>query len=473
MPLPTSGPLSLLDIQGEFGGSAPTSLSEYYGVASGIPASGQISINDFYGASAEVSWINLLGGTDQEIGYGVAVDSSNNVIVAGYTKSDGAGGEDVLIAKYGANGSLLWDRTLGGSSQERARAVAVDSADNIIVAGYTASDGAGSFDFLIAKYNSSGTLQWDKTLGGSAIDYGYAVAVDSSDNIIVCGSTQSDGSGSDDVLLAKYNSSGTLQWAKTCGRSVRDEGYAVAVDSADNIVFCGRTRPSDYDLLIGKFNTSGVKQWTRTLRGSANDYGYAIAVDSADNIIVGGYTRSAGAGATDALMAKYNSSGTIQWQRTLGAAFGNDTVYGVAVDSSDNIIVSGVVQSSSVTQGCLIAKCNSSGVLQWARILDGGSAFDFGYAVAVNSADNIIFTGYTGNDGAGSNELIVAKVPGDGTGTGTYGSFTYQSVSLSDAAASLTSSSSSHGSSNAVLTDANAVLTDDPAVLTETFYSIS
>ena len=409
-------------------------------------------------------WISVRGGQGNEIGFSVAIDSLDNIIVTGYTDSDGAGSNDFLIAKYNSAGALQWESLLGGVGNDFGRGVAIDSLDNIIVIGDTASDGAGDSDFLIAKYNSSGVLQWDRTLGGTGGDIGYGVAIDSSDNIIVAGHTVSDGAGLKDLLIAKYSSSGVLQWDRTLGGTADDEGggVGVAIDSLDNIIITGYTSSDGAggrDFLIAKYNSSGVLQWDRTLGGTGNDFGRGVAVDSLDNIIVIGDTGSDGAGNSDFLIAKYNSSGVLQWDRTLGGT-GVDIGYGVAIDSLDNIIVTGYTASDGAGgNDSLIAKYNSSGVLQWDRTL-GGTGADIGYAVAIDSLDNIIVTGYTGSDGAGSLDILIAKLPSDGTGTGVYGSLTYQDAVLTDAEAVLTDA-------EAVLTDAVAVLTDAEAVLTE------
>jgi len=323
------------------------------------------------GGGVVVSWIALLGGTENDFGNAVAIDSADNIIVTGRTTSDGAGGTDFLIAKHNSAGALQWDRTLGGTGSDDGNAVAIDSADNIIVTGRTNSDGAGGYDVLIAKYNSAGALQWDRTLGGTGTDFGAAVAIDSDDNIIVVGYTNSDGAGGIDLLIAKYNSAGALQW-------------------------------------------------DRTLGGTGGDVGNAVAIDSADNIIVVGYTNSDGAGGYDFLIAKYNSAGALQWDRTLG-----------------------------------------------------GTGSDIGAAVAIDSANNIIVVGYTTSDGAGINDLLIAKLPPNGSRTGTYGSFTYEAAVLTDAPAVLTDALAVLTDAPAVLTDVVAVLTDAPAVLTEELIDIT
>ena len=415
-------------------------------------------------SASDQYWIALLGGSLIDEGYGVAVDSSNNIIVCGLTTSDGAGSFDVLVAKYNSSGTLIWDKTLGSVVDERGYEVAVDSADNIIVCGMI--NVYGDEGLLVAKYNSSGLLQWDKTLGGSLDDEGQGVTVDSLDNIIVCGrGTKLNGY---DLLVAKYNSSGTLIWDKTLGGSSTDNGYDVAVDSSDNIIVCGSTQSDgagSFDVLVAKYNSSGVLQWDKTLGGTGSDSGSGVVVDSLDNIIVCGSTTSDGAGLYDLLVAKYNSSGVLQWDKTLGGT-SNDSGSGVAVDSSDNIIVCGYT-SNAGTQ-FLVAKYNSSGALQWDKMLKGVNQTDVFRNVTVDSRDNVIVCGYTYSIGAGSADLIVAKLPPDGTGDGTYGTLVYQDASLTsadavltDAAAVLTDAAAAFTSSAASLTSADAVLTSE------------
>ena len=139
----------------------------------------------------------------------------------------------------------------------------VDSSNNIYVTGYTwgGLDGntrLGAGDLFLVKYNSSGVKQWTRQLGTSAIDYGYGVTVDSSNNIYVTGDTQGG-------LDGNTNSGGECK------------GYN------DNKIPCS-------DLILVKYNSSGVKQWTRQLGSFSWDSGYGVTVDSSDNIYVTGMT---------------------------------------------------------------------------------------------------------------------------------------------------------------------------------------
>ena len=407
-------------------------------------------------------WISTWGGSGAEYGVKIEIDSADNIYVIGYTNSTGAGLNDVLITKYNSSGTIQWQRTLGGASNDYGISIAIDSADNVYVAGYTNSTGAGGDDALIAKYNSTGTLQWQRRLGGTGNDYGYGIAIDSADNIYVIGYTFSTGAGGSDFLITKYNSSGTIQWQRVLGGASSDYGRRIAIDSADNVYVAGSTFSTGaggQDVLIAKYNSSGTIQWQRTLGGAGTDASEEIAIDSSDNIYIVGRTNSTGAGSYDLLIAKYNTSGTIQWQRTLGGA-SDDYGNSIVIDSADNIYVIGYTNSTGAgLNDFLIAKYNTSGTIQWQRVL-GGVDHDVANSIAIDSSNNIYTVGYTSSTGAGGYDLLIAKLPNDGTLTGTYGVWTYQSSALTDATSSLTDSAAGLTSASSSLTDASSSLTD-------------
>ena len=116
----------------------------------------------------------------------------------------------ILNAQAAGGGIIYWLATLGGVSGDEGNSTAIDSADNVYMFGYTGSTGAGRNDFLLAKYNSAGTIQWQRVLGGASIEEGYSVAIDSADNVCMLGKTTSTGAGSSDFLLAKLPNDGSL-----------------------------------------------------------------------------------------------------------------------------------------------------------------------------------------------------------------------------------------------------------------------
>ena len=120
---------------------------------------------------------------------------------------------------------------------------------------------------------------WVATLGGSSDDYGYSIAVAPDNSVYVCGYANSTGPIGNDLLIAKFNSSGSLQWQKTLSDSMHDHGNFITVASDGSVYVCGETDSYSedpyepyYDLLITKFNSSGSLQWQKILGGSDDDY---------------------------------------------------------------------------------------------------------------------------------------------------------------------------------------------------------
>ena len=427
------------------------------------------------GIKANKAFTKQLGSSGEDVAIEVAVDSSGNSYVTGYTDGgiDGnssSGKQDFFLIKYNSSGTKEWTKQEGSSGDDYAYGVAVDSSDNIYVTGYTdkklhGNNSSGRFDMFLVKYNSSGARQWTKQLGTSNNEYASAVETDSSDNIYVTGMTWGGLDGSTkpkycmgygtvkafrectDIFLVKYNSSGTKQWVKQLEGSSKsfDNAQGLAVDSSDNIYVAGftnggldgNTSSGGYDILLVKYNSGGSKQWLQQFGSSKNDMGLEVNVDSKGNIYVTGYTQGGLDGKTysgerDIFLVKYNSSGTKQWTQQLGTPTfeeGN----GVAVDSSDNIYVSGWTRGKLDTYAggddAIVLKYNSSGTKQW-TLQFGAPSFleksrynsgsgmttseDKGVGVAVDSSGNIYVTGNTkggldGNTNSGKKDIFLVK----------------------------------------------------------------
>ena len=273
-------------------------------------------------SSGSLTWNTFLGGSGTDNGYAIAVDGSGNVNVAGdSTATWGAtvvraytAGTDGFVAKLNSSGTKTWGTFLGGSGTDSARAIAVDSSGNIYVAGYsTATWGtpvqafSSGTDAFAAEVNSSGSLTWNTFLGGAGTDQAYAIDLDSSNNVYVAGdSTATWGtpvraySSGTEAFVAKLNNSGTLLWNTFLGGSGADDGYAIAVDSSGNVYVAGDSAGTwgspvlaysgGTDAYIAKLNSSGSLIWNGFLGGSGSDVGLGLAIDASNNAYVAGYS---------------------------------------------------------------------------------------------------------------------------------------------------------------------------------------
>lgn len=377
-------------------------------------------------------------------GYGVAIDSSDNIIAVGQTNGEGEGNYDALVVKYSKSGTILWQKTLGDTVIDRLYGVTVDSSDNIYVCGRANySSRTSSEDMITAKFNPDGTLSWVRGLGSDYGETNNSVSIDSSGNVITVGSGSITGSGSDQYsIITKRSSSGSLTSVRRFGdTNDRVYTYGSDIDSSDNIYLAGT---ADYSYsgnstsaILMKYNSSLTLQWWKVLGSTTNnnnDYFYDVKVDSSGNPIACGYTVSQGQGGYDVLVAKYNSSGVLQWQKTYGTS-SDDYGRNIVFDSSGNIYVAGY--STQTGNPSFIMKLNSSGVLQWAKSFDSTTtSIDQLWGIALDSDENIVVVGRTFIN---ATSLATYRLPSDGGDSGTYGDLTIDNITLTEATATLSS----------------------------------
>jgi peptidoglycan hydrolase-like protein with peptidoglycan-binding domain len=401
-------------------------------------------------SSSQSYFAVTFGGTNNNQGESIAVDSSGNIYITGYfyeTVDFGggnvtsAGSTDIFVLKLNSSGTFQWVNTYGGTSFDFGRGIAVDSSGNIYITGYfyeTVDFGggnltsAGGADIFVLKLNSSATFQWVSTFGSTSIDVGEDITVDSSGNSYITGYFEGTvdfgagnvtSAGSADIFVLKLNSSGTFQWVNTYGGSAFDVGMDITVDSSGNSYITGYfegtvdfgagnvTSAGAADIFILKLNSSGAFQWVNIFGGTSTDVGQGIAVDSSGNSYITGSFQGTvdfgsgditPSGFDDIFVLKVNPSGTFQWVSTFGGT-SNDVGEDIAVDSSGNSYITGSFQGTvdfgggNVTSAggadIIVLKLNSSGTFQWVNTY-GGTSGDVGEGITVDSSGNSYITGW-------------------------------------------------------------------------------
>lgn len=360
----------------------------------------------------------------------IAIDNSGNICVGGQTSSGGAGALDWLIAKTDPVGNIQWQRTFGGSSNEELKGLALDSSGNIYCCGNSRSTGGG-IDYLMAKFDTSGLTTWQKTLNYGGYDYcATSVAVNSSGTACYVGFGEV--AVYYDLTLFQLNgSSGSLVRQNVLDNGSFDAALGTAVDSSNNIYMCGWLRAGTDQLLLTKFNSSNSILWQQSAgNGYYGNALNAVTLDSSGNVIACGNVSNGVH--QDIYIVKFNSSGTFLWDKRITSSGSNDDYgYSVAVDSSDNIYVVG---TAGGVNDAFIVKFNSAGTVQWQRTL-GGSGTDTGYGITIANTGHMYIAGSFNGSG------LIAKLPTDGTGTG---SFTVGGYAFTYAASSLTISTPSY-----------------------------
>ncbi|HEX9930407.1 MAG TPA: SBBP repeat-containing protein [Pyrinomonadaceae bacterium] len=443
-----------------------------------------------------INYSTYLGGYGIDSGHGIAVDSSGNAYVTGFTEAsnfptanslpygdrEGEGwSQDAFVTKLNAAGSaLVYSTYLGGQSRssDKGLGIAVDASGNAYVTGYTNSVDfptmnpfqsalRGFGDAFVTKLNSTGSaLVYSTYLGGSHNqEESSSIAIDSAGNAYVTGTTSSTDFPTANPLqpaiigdpyygeafVTKLNPAGSaLVYSTFLGGSSYDDGNAVAVDSSGNAYVTGSTYSNDFPIanalqsdcgcsfgncagnnavFITKINPTGsALVYSTFLGGNGTEDGRGIAVDSSGNAYVTGSTSSSNfptvnpvqatnpggsafCNGSDAFVAKINSSGSALVYSTYVGGYGNDGGNGIAVDSSGSAYVTGdtygyspfpilnAVQPTSGGGGdAFVTKLNPAGSAFLFSSFLGGSTYDAGRGIAVDSSGNAYVTGFTGSD---------------------------------------------------------------------------
>jgi len=388
-----------------------------------------------------LGWNTFFGSGEWDTTKGdeIASDRNGNVYVIGESGagwgnpiSAYSGGDDAYVVKLDSNGGLVWLTFLGGSLDDSGHGITVDSNANIYVVG--TSDGSwgnpvnpfnGYSEVFVAKLNSSGVLQWNTFMGGlNQFDQGWDIALDDSGDIyVVGGSNTSWGSpvnehnGDYDAFVAKLNNNGERQWNTFMGSASEDRGYGITMDGSGNIYVAGKSEATwgspvndytgDDDAYAAKLNNDGTLLWNTFIGSSDYDYGRDIGVDRSGKVyVVGGSDDTWGspiipyAGQIDSFVAGLNSSGALQWNTFLGSTAYGEGAKSLAMSSSGDIYVTGNTMGSwgdpaqpyNGAQDAFAAKLDGNGTLLWNTFI-GTESSDWSGGIAVDYSGNVYLSG--------------------------------------------------------------------------------
>jgi len=333
------------------------------------------------------SWLDYNGA----LGNAIGLDSLNNTYTTGYTNSISDSWE-VFLLKYNSSGQLQWDLTWGrgGILRDVGEAIQISSTNDIYVAGYTENVHAGERDIFLLKYNNAGALQWYDVWGGGGSETCYGIAIDTNDNIFLAGVTDSWIVGGTAMFLLKYNTSGGLEWNRTWGGGIQDGAMGIVVDSSDNIYLGGTI---DSDMCLVKFDNSGVWQWNRSENIVGVRYCKGITIDSLDNIyLIGeGITSDGLSFISKSCLFKYDKFGVLQWSHIRQTTTGSSSQLlfnGMSLDPSNNIYLA----KRTTDDNMEIEKFDSSGNKKWDYVF-GSTGDDSCNGIVIDTLNNIYVVG--------------------------------------------------------------------------------
>jgi len=389
-------------------------------IASGFTLTNQGSSDLFlakYNPQGGVVWAKSAGGTNADTATAMAKDGNGNIIITGYFKSasitfgtitltnaDVSGTtNDIFIVKYDALGNVIWAVSYGGSGDDNANDIAIDSYNNInlvgkfnstnLVLGTANLSNVGGWDVFYAQFDASGNPVWAHSASDVDTETANAVTVDGYDNIYITGSFN----GSSltfglitlnrvfdyDAYIVKVSSSGTALWAYSAGDFGTDIGVDIVADATNSIYLTGNfnsgtmtigstmlTNSGSNDVFTVKYDTAGTAMWAKNTAGTGDELVNKINFDACGYIyLAGNYSTTFNFGANsltnwggkDAMILKYDDAGNEVWGKGCGVTNEDDGT-ALSGNTGGNIIFTGNTFNSSVSMdGTNIPNSDMSG----------------------------------------------------------------------------------------------------------------
>ncbi|MHA2248430.1 MAG: SBBP repeat-containing protein [Candidatus Hodarchaeales archaeon] len=366
-----------------------------------------VFVSKFSADGSTLLYSTYFGGSYIDEAYSIVLDSANNFYITGLTGSSNFpvvnaydstpnGFEDVFVSKFSADGStLLYSTYIGGDKMDKGHSIALDSANNAYITGYTYSTNFptknardpshnGGTDVFVSKLSANGaTLLYSTFLGGTSTDWGNSIVVDSANNAYITGFTRSTNfpkwnayqnnlNGGSDAFVSKLSASGTsLPYSTFLGGSSDDMGDSIVLDSTNNAYITGSTKSSDFptvnaynpthngssDVFVSKLSPYGTTLLYSTfIGGSGSDYEPTIMLDSASNIYISGCTTSTDFptekeydpshnGDTDVFMSKLSANGATLLYSTFLGGSKSELYASFVLDSANNVYITGATDS--------------------------------------------------------------------------------------------------------------------------------
>lgn len=359
-----------------------------------------------YDSNGKLIWAKSFGGSGQDLGYVIAIDHDNNVIICGSSSTTAVfgaftltsnGSSDSFLAKLNTSGEVMWAFNVGSDSHDWVSGLAISNDNTIYVSGISktadfdpssavATLECNNQDAFIAKYDTNGNYLMAKNISGSSYELVDKITLDNQGNVIATGyfiSTTADfdpsantfnltSNGMRDMFLAKYDVDLNFIWAKGFGGTADDEARDVIVDASDNIYFVGVFQnavdfdPSPatkiltsfgvFDTFISKFDSLGNLIWIEQIGSPLSDGSRGLVINNNDLYLGGTFsgTIQFGNSTTDALtsnggsdvfLAKYDTNGIKKWSEHFGS-ISNDLCYGLEFFGSEKLYVNGYFTST-------------------------------------------------------------------------------------------------------------------------------
>ncbi len=354
-----------------------------------------------------------IGGSGNEGAYAIIRTTDGGYVIAGYTTSFGAGGQDIYVVKLDRGGNIQWTRTVGQTNWDEVGYDITQTYDNgYVIVGVATNISTGNSDGYVAKLGANGNLLWTKRVGGGGPDMFTGVIEDWNKNIVIGGATRSYGRGNWDMYLVKLDSAGNPIFTKTYGGGAGELGDGITLTPDGGYALLGVVNSCSAgagDVYFIRTDSLGNIVATRSIGGGREDFGASIITMSDGKFAGVARTYSYGSGPVNAYVIRYNSNGNVLWKKVIGGT-ASEWGSGITESRDSNIIIVG--RTSSFGQGdfdmYVVKLSRTDGSIIWTKTI-GDVGTDVAYDVIEDPDGILVVVGRTNSFGNGSDDIYVVR----------------------------------------------------------------
>jgi hypothetical protein len=370
-----------------------------------------------FAINAQNSFTRVINNDSSDLAYSFHQASNGDYFILGGTNSFGQGKEDIQIIKTNGLGDIQWSYTYGTSGTDIGYKIKPLLDGGFVVAGYSDGLGNGSDDALVFKINSSGALQWARSLSRPGEEKAFDVAQASDGNIYFTGYSNIDSTVENNIIVGRITNTGTVSWIKSYGEQGDDKGYGIAIDNSGQLAIIGSTAndsvnvgdTGDVDMQFLLLNSGGNIVTAKNFGTTADDIGKAITVTNDYKYIVAGITQFGSITEYDVFSAEIDTNYNISNGGWYGLP-GNDGVSRILRDGSSLIL--GITTENVATGGNAMFVEVSSGVPINSSVI-GGFDEDATAFTEVSNTGNLgysILSSGKSNGNTNTHDLVLARL---------------------------------------------------------------
>lgn len=363
------------------------------------------------------------GGADNDIGLAVCHTNDGGFLLAGTTRSYGAGSDDMYVIRLSEKGTTLWAKTYGWIHKDAIRSI-ISVENGFILAGDVWDYGYAGLDVYAMKIDNSGNVLWDQLYGTHSREVGFKVIPSNNNGYFLLGHARGyEPMG--DLLLIHIDHEGNEIWRNHYGSEYDDYGFDLIQESNGDVLMTGSKggffddvhgnfKNHDADIYLIKTDANGNEVWQKTYGGNQHDFGQKITPMEDGGYFIFGSSQSGSHGSFDMILIKTDDNYNEEWRTYYG---GTEYEYGMSMDKNEqgDLFLFGTTKSYGVNGSAdfYLVKTNNIGEEIW-NLTIGGDNIEFGHQVIATADSGCVVIGQTNSFGEGGFDFLFTKIDKNG-----------------------------------------------------------